>query len=283
MRLIAVPVLILAFVSSVACASTSWGTPFQSYIEGKIWYTTFDWGINTGGPPDDSPVMCSTANCIVTVGTRSGAVPIYPGTCDSGGVCDGRVVSYDHALSSWVRVARGSSWEQAYSAFVAKYGTGGSTKNSVLTAKNVPPSNHPTWGMLCVGFMSLPEASALGQLAPSTTCGLLNPPDLQCNIDVTPVVDLGVINTGRHSLKSDAARLSIACSANARVTASLTREHTLAGVPLSMEIGGKTMSTSMHEIYNGSSTTLPVTVRATGDFESEGEFQESVPIIVTYY
>lgn len=284
MRLIATTFLALVITSPLAVASSSWGSPYKSYISGGIWRTTFNWGITLGGIPDYSPVECRTASCIVVVGTRSGVHPVSPGTCDSGGVCTGSKVMNPASGAKWVKVPRGASWDSAYSAFVAKYGTSGDGDTMMLPTSVIPRPNHPTWGVLCVGFISLPTTgSAISNLAPSTTCGLLNPPDLQCDIDITPVVDFGVINTGRNDLVSDTAQLFITCSSDAHVVASLTREHELAGVPLHMEIDGKRMTTIKREIYHGRSTTLPVTFRMAGDVQTAGKFQESVPVIMAYY
>lgn len=285
MRLIATVLVALTFVSHMSSASTSYGSLFKSYIADRYWRSTFSWGINDGGSPDLSPVTCSSLRCVVTVGLRSGVQPVWPGTCDSGGVCVGEAVTLPQNNGSWVTVANGTSWEDAYRAFVIKYGNSGVVDMPVLHQNSVPPPGHPTWGTLCVGFISLPYSARpqLAQLAPSTTCGLVNRPDLQCTINVTAFVDLGVTNTGRQKLLSDAARLSISCTDHATVTAALTREHSIGGVPLHMEIGGKQITTTKQVIYRGSSTTLPVSISATGDFKTAGEFTESVPIIVYYY
>jgi hypothetical protein len=281
MRLAAVALFLLVFAVPVTHASRSWASLHKSYIVDSTWRGTYDWGIEQDDSPDLSPVLCAGDTCVVTAGPRTGLGP-WNGLCDSGGLCTGSGVMHAPGWA-WVTVPSGTSWENAYRAFIAKYGSSGRVDGLLAPAKKIMPEGHPAWGVLCVGFLSLPKGQGIGNLSPSTTCGLVNRPELVCKTDVTPVVDLGVVNTGRQEVATADGRLNITCSSDASVSAALTREHQIAGVPLHMEIAGKPMTTTIREIYRGNSTSLPITIHATGNFESTGEFQESVPILVTYY
>lgn len=283
MRLIVL--FLLPFLGSpLLChASTSWAGPYSSYINGVAWRVTFDWGINLDGAADTSPVQCSADLCYVLFGTRSGVVPPWPGTCDSGGVCAGQGVATSG--SKYVAVRRGVSWDEAYRTFAAKYGTSGFSDQAVLFITTIPPSWHPTWGVLCVGFIAVGSDQTRGPavLAPSTTCGTVNRPDLKCDLDLDPVYDFGVINTGTHDIRTAEGHMNVRCTGDATISVSLTRTHQLAGVPLYMEINGIQMNTTKKEVYHGRASALPVRFHLVGDAKSAGQFQESVPVIVSYY
>ncbi|HGC5851221.1 TPA: hypothetical protein ACIZCC_003336 [Serratia marcescens] len=185
----------------------------------------------------------------------------------------------------WVKVPASASWDYAYRAFVAKYGPTGSSSSRLIQSKDIPPPGHPTWGALCAGFIALRPSGATSPafLAPSTTCGLLNPPDLQCDIDLDNAYDFGVINTGTNDARTAGGGMRIQCTSAATVTVALTRTHTIAGVPLHMEIDGREMSIARQEVFRGKEGNLAVNFRLVGDVKEAGEFVESVPVIVSYY
>lgn len=241
--------IIIALLSSSAIGSTSWGSPFDSYHANGFWHVTYSWGISPGGDDDNSQVICSGGDdCIVFPGIRSG-LGRTDQTCDAGGACNPNAVR--QSTNPRIRVRNGSRWEDAYTAFIAKYGTTGNVDTVVLRSSAVLPPDHPTWGKLCVGFTSLPwNTVTISNLAPSTTCGYVNPPTLQCEINIDNFVDMGVIPTGYTSLRSLPVFLQIQCSGPAQITAALTRDdHKLAGMSLNMDIDRTRITTRPQVIY----------------------------------
>lgn len=284
MRTIFLVIILLSCSAGTAVSSTSWGSLYSSYVSGDLWWASYTWGINMDGQADNTPVVCTKSQCVVTVATRSGVIPSAPGTCDSGGVCNAEsVIGKDQR--PWISVRRGTTWEEAYKAFAAKYGTSGSVVASVLPSNLVPPESHPTWGVLCVGFISLPGGGTTpSYLAPSTTCGHVSPPSVKCELDIDPVVDMGVIRTGQNNVLVDSARLHVSCTSTATISAALARANlTLAGMPLQMTINGVRITTTMRDVYSGKSKSLPVTFRLTGNVTRSGKFQVSVPVLLNYH
>lgn len=279
--------LVLAALGGPAPAvgGSSWGSPYTSYVSGGQWWTSFSWGIDLNGPPDLTPVACGASTCVVTVGPRSGVKPLWPGTCDNGGVCNGGNVMLPGLGASWVKVPSSASWDDAYRAFVAKYGTSGESDTKMLSQQSIPPAGHPTWGALCVGFIALRPSGQTSPafLAPSTTCGLVNPPNLQCDIGLDDAYDFGVINTGPNDARTARGGMRIQCTSTATITVALTRTHTIAGVPLHMEIDGREMSIARQNVFVGQEGNLPVNFRLVGVVKEAGQFVESVPVIVSYY
>lgn len=279
--------LVLAALGGPATAvcATSWGSPYTSYVAGGFWWTAFSWGIDLDGPPDLTPINCGANECIVVVATRSGVKPLWPGTCDNGGTCNGVAVQNPVNTNKWVKVPSSASWDFAYRTFVAKYGTAGESEQQTLQATRIPPADHPTWGSLCVGFIALRPSGYTSPafLAPSTTCGLVNPPDLKCDIGLDDAYDFGVINTGPNDARTARGGMRIQCTSDATVTVALTRTHTIAGVPLHMEINGREMSIARQNVFVGREGNLPVNFRLVGVVKEAGQFVESVPVIVSYY
>ncbi len=258
-------------------ASTSYGDSLSSYHQGGYIWFQFNWGINRGGAPDSSPVLCATARCVVTAGQWTG-LGSNGRQCDQGGICSAEPL-IAQGMYPWVIVDWGTTWEDAYTAFVSKYGERGFTQARATSSSNV---DYVAWGKLCVGFMSLQRTgSAPGNLSPSTVCGVVSPPDLVCDMDMPLEVDLGTVGVG--SVAASTVTLHVQCTGPASVVAGLIRTHSVGGSPLSVKANGKSLSTDQIVIYQGIQGDIPVTFSIDTPLNKPGVYRESVPLIISYY
>lgn len=272
-----------AFVADVAHGYTSYTTPYQITVQGNTWATArWDYVIN--GPDQGSPgsISCATPYCAVGFIARTGLGQGWGTLCDSGGICN--IDDSTIAASSVVKVKNGITWDEAYEAFMKKYGRSGSgySRSGVYHPRN-PYYPHVAWGVLCTGFAVLPYgAKGVSTLAPGAVCGTFTPPDLSCSYSLPELLDFGVVHVGGTPLPvSDSG--SYQCDTEVNVKAMVGKRLTLGGSPLKLYLNNVLLTPAGSDITHGVSGVLTLRGEIVEPLTVAGEYSESVPVVLSFY
>ncbi|QJW53202.1 hypothetical protein HL670_00052 [Serratia plymuthica] len=229
----------------------------------------------------DTPITChGVSTCVFGPGHRTGRGPNGI-ACDSGGMCMGSAWANAPGART-VTVAAGSTWGQAYAAFVNKWGYSGSFEYKLGSADNLPLY---VWGALCVGFISLPNtyATVVSDLAPNTSCGTIAPPDLSCEIMIPGLLDLGTVLVGAKRAQGSV-QGNASCSKPATITAAIGGGNwSLGSVPLKLLVNGIKLTQTHQTVASGQQATLELSAIAEGEFKTTGVYSAVIPLIIGYY
>lgn len=271
--------LITSFVWVLPCwALSSGGNIVSTSVNNNQIEITYDWFVNYDGSYIDGTIDCSAPYCVFGPGLRSGKGP-SGSLCDSGGICVG---------SSWaqerqtITVPRWTPWNEVYARFVTEIGFAGTVKKNLTSISN---SANVAWGSLCVGFLRLPLSftGEVSVLAPQTACGVVPPPDLQCDSMIPGLIDLGTVPTGVSRL-SKTVQGAVSCSRNATFNASIGGGRWLLdSVPIQIFVNDIKLSETSKIVATGRQVELNLKIIAEGDFKRPGTYSAVIPLVIGYY
>lgn len=258
MRYITV-LLIVLLLSQGKAYGASWGA-----VDERVGHTaTFTWGW-----PDENDLtpICNASQCIVTVG------PWDPG----GGPPFGGINNPYHVFQKVV-VNSGATTRDAFIAWTNKYGIGGQYRQ-LMWHDGVNTSN------TCFGFQSFVGAGGnyrTGTLLPGTTCGLVPPPNLTCDVYLGSEINLGVVPRGASGV-SGGVDGSVTCSSSATIYSSLINRPELDGNNVAISINGVKLNNQPHGVGRGKQVSLNVVANIEGKLDNAGVYETSTIILFSY-
>ncbi len=272
----------LLLVSYPGLASSSWGGPYRAYYGGEKDYyllLAYNWGINLDSIPVPGYVECGEAECYVGFYPRTGLGKSSGGhLCDSGGAC----IATNEIVRDSVKVKNYTPWAEAYRAFAERFGTSGTQHG--LTIIESHTIDEVAWGVLCVGFVSLPvKAYGVSRLAPNTTCGLVPKPEIQCSFMLGSEINLGTVAV-RQTIPDGRVSGSFSCvGGEATISASLiTAQPVLGGQNVSLKMNGVPISTVPQVVGQGQDGQLLLEAHVNGTIDEPGVHQDSVVIMINF-
>lgn len=281
--------LFIVFASVVSVPVWGFGSyvsPYQITVSNHWGALSFDYTI-TGERDDgasDGVVSCGDRLCAVGFYSRTGLGPSpeVPSVCDSGGTC---IIIPDAPNGyKFVLVANSTKWDDAYIAYINKFGRTGN--NRLLSSAYDPESPmYPgvKWGSLCVGFASLPlNKSTVSQLAPGAACAGVTPPDTSCFFAIQNTIDFGVVNTG-DTPKPVTVYGGYSCGAVNSVSASIGTSPFLGGAPLRLYMNGVLLSNTATRVARDKTGTLTLRAEFASPLVTVGSHQASVPVLMAFY
>ncbi|WP_144335918.1 hypothetical protein [Serratia marcescens] len=271
-------IILLLFMSSANAGS--WGRAHETIIEGiqdRVMYVSYDWGIM---PPNDVPgtVQCGAASCYFGPVLRAGVGPINGDYCDGGGVCSGFA---SNVLPNFmVIVPNGTPYATAYKTYSARFGLSGRYVRFRM-GKYIPQSI--AWGRLCVGFASLPvNAAAVSILAPDSSCGLVPPPEISCNIQLPRVLDMGTPVAGR-AVPPVSEQGYADCIGDATISAALLNAPKLDGNAVTISINNKVLTSTSQSVGSGTNIILNTVASVSTPFQRAGHYETDAILLMSYY
>ncbi|WP_421105909.1 hypothetical protein [Serratia marcescens] len=259
------------FTSLPAAAYTGWTSPHKTTKSQVSWSWTISDNPSTPGVVDcngNSP-YCAFGPYVRTGLGPSGSM------CDSGGVCSVFAERYNGITS--VKVPRGTSYDEAFEAYVKRWGWSG-TSYASLSASDP----NIAWGKLCTGFATLPWGqTSVSKLIPGASCAMVTPPDINCETSIPAEIDLGTVAVGYIEAETTVDGIT-QCSADNTVSVSLAVPPSLGGVPVELFINGKQLSTAVTAVGKGMSIPLKLRASLRGTIWEAGEYTSNAVLNISY-
>ncbi|WP_261257061.1 hypothetical protein [Serratia proteamaculans] len=181
-----------------------------------------------------------------------------------------------HVLQKVV-VNSGATTRDAFIAWTKKYGIAGQYRMLMWVA-GADTSN------TCFGFQSFVGAGAgsrTGTLLPGTTCGLVPPPNLTCDVYLGSEINLGVVPRGASGV-SGGVDGSVTCSSSATIYSSLINRPELDGNNVAISINGVKLNNQPHGVGRGKQVSLNVVANIEGKLDNAGVYETSAIILFSY-
>lgn len=251
--------LIVFLLSQGKAYGESWGA-----VTDRVGGTaTFSWGW-----PDENDLtpICNVSQCIVTVG------PWDPG----GGPPKGGINNPAGVLQRVV-VNSGATTRDAFIAWTQKYGIGGQYR-MLMWVNGLDTSN------TCFGFQSFVGGgsnSRTGTLLPGTTCGLVPPPNLTCDVSLGSEINLGVVPKGTSGV-SGGVNGSVTCSSSATIYSSLLNRPVLDGNVVAISVNGVKLDNQVRGVGTGQQVSLNVVANIEGKLDNAGVYETSAILLFSY-
>ncbi len=278
-------IIVAMLYSLPGYAFESYTSPYQISLEGNDGVLSFEYSVNGSALDGASSgtISCGGSMCLVGFMARTGLgqSPTHPRLCDSGGECQVGWVSPDR----YVRVANFSSWNDAYIAYINKFGRSSSVRLTPSAHWHPDSPQYPgvKWGSLCVGFAALPyRKPAVSQLAPGAACGVITPPDTSCIFAIQNTIDFGVVNTG-DTPNPVTVIGGYSCGAVTSVSAAIGISPFLGGAPLRLYMNGVLLSNTATRVARDKTGTLTLRAEVASPLVTEGSHQASVPVLMAFY
>lgn len=279
-------VSILALIQSPhAAAYTSWAsaTPMQWGENHLIPYVALyvDFSIIDEPYPGMNDVMpaCATRQCDFGIKTfKTGEAPW--------GKPNGNAAASQFARDSdslAVKMAQGSTWAEGYAQWIRKNGTSGRAANYFWMQGN---DAKVYWPVVCAGFGAVPKPEKghqfFADLAPGSTCGGIQQPDLVCTVDVPMLLDLGTVGAGTDSASGQVVG-SFACSEKSTVAATLMNRPQIDSHAVEIEVNNVRLGNA--PVVVGDGTNVPLIIKATirGTLRTAGNYSTDAVLKITYY
>ncbi|MCO7508686.1 hypothetical protein NJH77_05380 [Serratia fonticola] len=243
-------------------------------------FLSYNWGINLDSIPAPGYVECGEDECYVGFFPRTG-LGLNGNLCDSGGWCAPSPAG--GIFDAGIQVKNHIPWEEAYRAFVKQHGTSGAVYRSRAGIADID-YDYYAWGVLCVGFASLPViAIAVSNLAPNTTCGLVPKPEIQCSFMLGSEINLGTVAV-RQTIPDGRVSGSFSCvGGGATISASLiTAQPVLGGQNVSLKMNGVPISRVPQVVGQGRDGQLLLEAHVNGTIDEPGVHQDSVVIMINF-
>lgn len=221
---------------------------------------TFEWG---WAEEDNMSVICTSPVCYIGVGPwdRRGGPP-------KGGI------NSPLSLKELVQVPNGATTRDAFVAWTTKYGTQGAyTQDMWEKSRDISTT--------CHGFQSFPARSGTGTLLPGTTCGLIPPANLICNIVVPSGIDLGTVHVGTTDVTGSTVG-EISCSSTADVYASLINRPEIDMNSVLLYANKVKLNEQTQKVGNGKIIALDLSATVSGKLLNAGVYQTDAIIMISY-
>lgn len=251
--------LIVLLLSQGKAYGSSWGA-----VDNRVGGTaTFSWGW-----PDENDLtpICNESQCIVTVG------PWDPG----GGPPKGGINNPNGVLQKVV-VNSGATTRDAFIAWTQKYGIGGQYRMP-MWSNGIDTKN------TCFGFQSFPGGGtgiSVGRLLPGTTCGLVPPSNLTCDLNLGSEINLGVVPKGTSGV-SGGVDGSVTCSSSATISSALINFPVLDGNVVAISVNGVKLDNQLRNVGTGKQVPLNVVANIEGKLDNAGVYETNAILLFSY-
>lgn len=255
-------VMALLGISSVVHAA-SWGSVEKTW--GVGWLSIQgSWGWPS---EDDTTPICHVSRCIVTVGSYDprGAYPYGS-------------INRPFGMNTKIYIPLGATTKQAWEIWKQQYGVGPSQwVQSPMFASGSELSQ------TCYGFQVFQTVSVqmLGTLLPGTTCGLVPPPNLTCDVYLGSEINLGVVPKGTSGV-SGGVDGSVTCSSSATIYSSLLNRPVLDGNVVAISVNGVKLDNQVRSVGTGQQVPLNVVANIEGKLDNAGVYETSTILLFSY-
>ena len=251
--------LLVLLLSQGKAYGVSWGA--VSDRDGGV--ATFSWGW-----PDehDYTQICAALQCIITVGPwdpRGG--PPYGGINAPDGVPQRVVVNW------------GATTRDAFIAWTKEFGRRGEYR--VFMWGNITDTSKT-----CFGFQSFYGAGSgyrVGTLLPGTTCGLVPPPNISCDVHLGSEINLGVVPKGTSGI-SGGIDGWVTCTSSTTIYSALINRPELDGNIVAITINGVKLNGQPLRVGGGKQVSLNVVANVEGKLNNAGMYETSAIILFSY-
>lgn len=260
---------------SAVLAYDAWVSPVTPGVAGEYYTLSYDYQISDlDNPSQDVRIPNCDYGCFFGLAARTG-LGQTGGLCDSGGSC-----ASGTGWESSVPLSRGATWRSAFEAFIAKYGRAGhKTKNPWLSTKDAP---YIRWDALCVGFITLTSRQGISVLAPGSVCGGVPRPNLNCNVNLPSLVELGNVVLGTTDA-TGSIQGAVDCGGEATVMGSLLNRPQIDGHDVAVEINNIPMGRTARAIGKGRNVPLILKAVIRGTLRNAGDFSSDAVLQISYY
>lgn len=243
--------------------ATSWGSVNKIW-GGKFLSAQGDWGWPS---EDDTTPICHVSSCIVTVGSYDPRGPYPYGS-----------INIPYAMNTKIYIPRGTTTKQAWEIWRQKYGVGPSawTQSPMFMGDS-------ELSQTCYGFQVFQTTSAkmVGTLLPGTSCGLVPPSNLTCDVYLGSEINLGVVSTGTSGVTGRVAG-SVTCSSSATIYASILNRPVLDRNAVAIFVNGVKLDNQMRDVGTAKQVLLNVVANIEGTLDNAGVYETSAIILFSY-